>query len=351
MHHCTQATGAMQGRRTGLRDYRRSWQHVAPWLKEADLAIGNLETSIGDEEVRCYPRFLAPETYLDALKDAGIDAVSLANNHAMDHGSEGLSRTLGKLQERGIISTGTTQDGAVVTLRARGLSIAVVSYTTFSNLRCSKSPCVRMARGPQGIQRLLSSVREAARTHDIVVVLLHWMSQYQIHPNRVEKGLADKLFEAGATTVIGGHPHVMADSAWRLQGAGRFSAARFVRYSLGNFLAGMKRFPSKLGAIDRVCFAPGVGGGYEVVAVDTIPTFIRRSAGRSGRYAHEVVPLLDLQHQCRTSSGPFSELAGAECREVAEHVAYWKSHREFYSSAMGEVLASGTTPAWRKPQP
>ena len=92
-------------------DFNDSFKYVAPILKRADIVIANLETTLSDTgPYTGYPRFRSPVAIADALKNAGTDAVVLANNHSLDYGADGVMRTIRHLDERGIAHTGVFAD-------------------------------------------------------------------------------------------------------------------------------------------------------------------------------------------------------------------------------------------------
>jgi len=211
---------------------------AATQLRKADLTMVNLETSISVGGTK-YPKeynFQAPPSALTALKDAGIDIATMANNHAADYGSGGLAQTLAAIKHSPIpvIGIGKDADAAFAPWYAtvRGLRIAIIAAdqvrdeSTLPDFSAGPhKPGVANAYRPQ----LLSTVRAARTQSDVVIVYLHWGTEYHSCPNAEQPPLADALVKAGATAVVGTHAHVLLGAGWRKDGS-------YVAYGLSNYL-------------------------------------------------------------------------------------------------------------------
>ena len=86
----------------GKYDYSSCFSLIKEQISQADLAIGNLEVTLGGRPYRGYPMFSAPDEYLQAIKDAGFDILLTANNHCLDRGKKGMERTIQLLDSSGI---------------------------------------------------------------------------------------------------------------------------------------------------------------------------------------------------------------------------------------------------------
>lgn len=211
---------------------------VKPAFDEADLVVGNLETAIterGTPAPKTYT-FRAPERFVTALRDGGIDVVSLANNHGMDYGTTGLEDSLAARQNTGmpIIGIGADADEAFAphTTTINGQRIAVIgaSQVLDGNLMAAwtAGPDKPGMASAYEEDRLLAAVRSARRDHDIVVAFLHWGTERQDCPNQRQRDLGKKLKDAGAQVIVGSHAHVLV--------GGGFDGDTYVNYGLGNFL-------------------------------------------------------------------------------------------------------------------
>jgi hypothetical protein len=226
----------MERTRARLADPGTAFGPVAAVLSAPDLTMVNLETAIavgGRPEAKTFT-FQAPPTAFAALKAAGVDLVTMANNHAADYGSDGLAQTLAAIRSSGfpVVGIGVNAAAAFAPfyVQANGVRVAFLAASqvqeeTLAHFSATDSrPGIANAYS----DRLVASVR-AARTHaDVVIVYLHWGTEYQSCPNGDQRALADRLAAAGATAVVGAHAHVLQGAGWRPDG-------RYVAYGLGNY--------------------------------------------------------------------------------------------------------------------
>ncbi len=210
---------------------------LRPVLGAADVTVVNLESAItdrGSPEPKEF-HFRAPPSALQTLADAGVDVVSMANNHAVDFGPVGLGDTLAAKAASPVPVIGIGADAkaafapAVVTVD--GLRVAVIASTQVPDLTAAKFPAGDSTPGVaanQRPERLLAAVRAARAAYDVVVVFLHWGTEQMVCPDGAQLATAAALEAAGADIIVGGHAH-------RVQGAGWLGRA-YVDYGLGNFV-------------------------------------------------------------------------------------------------------------------
>ena len=214
---------------------------VAATLAQADLLVANLECVISDQGSPQFKsfNFRAPLSAVDALSSAGFDVVSLANNHSMDYGIDGLADTVTRLRAAGISSVGAGADAetarAPVILARNGVHVAFLSYvnvpiegrTGFDTRNWAagvEKPGVAWAE-PEAIAADVAAAKTVA---DVVVVLLHTglESRFEVSPS--QRDLAHAAVDAGAALVLGAHSHT-------LQPVERYKSG-LIAYSLGNFV-------------------------------------------------------------------------------------------------------------------
>jgi poly-gamma-glutamate capsule biosynthesis protein CapA/YwtB (metallophosphatase superfamily) len=213
---------------------------IAPALGDADLSVVNLEAALGTGGTPVDKTFVfqTPPAALDALRSAGVDAVSMANNHGMDHGPDGLAESLeiGRRTGFPLLGVGADEDAAYAPLvrEIRGQRVGVIAANdVFDNSLRSQwtagpgKPGIASAEEDRE-DRLARAVREARGRVDTLVVFLHYGTEKETCPNARQRDLARLLTDAGADVVVGGHAH-------RVQGAG-FLGDRLVAYGLGNFV-------------------------------------------------------------------------------------------------------------------
>jgi gamma-polyglutamate biosynthesis protein CapA len=209
---------------------------VRDLLREADLAFVNLESPLSDKGQRKTAKdvtFRGRPALVAGLASAGIDVVSIANNHTLDWGAEALLDTIERLEQAGIKSAGAGADLAAAR-RPALLETAAgrVAVLAFSNILPEGFPA---GEGRAGVnparpdrERLLGDVTAAAEEADWVIVSVHWGKEYQPDANADQRELAHQLVDAGADLILGHHPHV-------IQGLELYRD-RLIAYSLGDFV-------------------------------------------------------------------------------------------------------------------
>ena len=212
-----------------------------------DLGIGNLENPLTARGQRvpgkCTLR--GDPGWANVLKETGFKLMSLANNHVMDYGPEGLFDTISALESAGImhVGAGKNRDEAYAPLfvPVRGKNIAVLARSSV----IVSSSCYASLSKP-GVaflekEELTENVKKCKEKAELVIVLLHWGLEEYAYPSPTQINLSRQLVMAGADAVIGHHPHV-------LQGMERIRKG-VVAYSLGNFL--FDEFVWKNGTMDN----------------------------------------------------------------------------------------------------
>lgn len=235
---------------------------LTPLLGDADLAVVNLETAVTDRGTPAAKEhtFRAPADGLTALASAGVDVVSIANNHGMDYGPEGLIDTLRTARHAGLTVVGGGRDDVEAyrphIAEIHGRRVAIVAATQVLD---SSTVATWTARADQpglasakpdedGLARLLAAVHQAARDADTVAVMLHWGREKDECPLPAQTELAAQLRAAGADIIVGGHAH-------RLAGGGRLGDA-VVHYGLGNLVFYARQGPATASGVLAVTIAP-----------------------------------------------------------------------------------------------
>ncbi len=228
-------------RRTGKYSFTGVFTDVQPYLSSADLTIGNLETTLAGRNrgYTGYPKFNSPQEILPALREAGIDVLTNANNHAMDRGVYGVTETIRRLNLAGIKHTGTASSAGarsgLLIVDLKGIRVAILAYTYGTNglpVPRGKSYLVNMLEMKQ-VREDIRKARESGA--DVVLVNPHFGVEYRRSPGAGEKKLVEELFEAGADIVAGSHPHVLQPMVRRDMAGDR--EGLFAAYSMGNFIS------------------------------------------------------------------------------------------------------------------
>ena len=240
-----------------LRAGENPLSEMAPLLSGLDVAAVNLETPAGRAgapQSKAYV-FLAPPELLTALAAAGVDVVSLANNHALDHGAGTLLDTIGRARAAGLAVVGAGANAseayAPAYLDVRGRRVAFVGLSRVVPPGWAATANRAGVASAYDERAALGAVRTARANADAVVVLVHWGIELARCPGADLVRLADALHGAGAHVVAGHHPHVLQPIDAR--------PTRVTAYSLGNFVWYHDRPPSDASGVLEVGIdGPGV---------------------------------------------------------------------------------------------
>jgi poly-gamma-glutamate synthesis protein (capsule biosynthesis protein) len=206
-------------------------------LAAADLAVVNLETAITERGAPVNKEFTfrAPPSVLDGLAANGVDVASMANNHGMDFGAEGLldSIVAKRAAPIAVIGIGGDEDEAFAPhiAEVKGQRVAVIAATQVLDSSLIEAWTATEDKGglasAKRVDRLVEEVERARIVADTVVVFLHWGMERMTCPTGDQQELALRLVAAGADVIVGAHAH-------RVLGGGRMGSA-VVHYGLGNF--------------------------------------------------------------------------------------------------------------------
>jgi Bacterial capsule synthesis protein PGA_cap len=230
-------------------DFRPMLRPIRRWVRRNSLAFCHVETPLTPAPPVGYPRFNSPPALARAVKATGFDACSTASNHSVDRGQAGIDATRRSLRRAGVPHTGSfssrRQQRRPLLLRVRGVRVSFLAYTQMTNGIPLPHPwSVNLASA----RRILRDARRARRAGArVVIVNLHWGTEYSHAPDRVQTALARRLGRSRAiTAVVGQHAHVVQP----IRHVGR----TWVVFGTGNLLS----------AQTAACCAPGSQDGMLV---------------------------------------------------------------------------------------
>lgn len=271
-------------------DYSDCFRLIAPEVTKADYAVVNLEVPLGGGPTYSgYPCFSAPDSYAQALKDAGFDLMLTANNHCLDRGDKGAQRTIEALANLGLDQIGTYKDTTDRNARVpfikeiKGIKFGFLNYTYGTNGIEPKAGTEVALIDRAKMEREIKATREAGA--EILVVAIHWGVEYVLRENANQRDIADFLVDQGVDLVIGGHPHVIQPMEVRHNE--KEDKNVLVVYSLGNLISNMKTPDTRGGAWVRVLIDRGEDGKARFKQAD-YDTFL--SAKPEGLPNYMVVP-------------------------------------------------------------
>ena len=278
---------AIAKKKDGSYDFYPQYALVNDVLSNADYTIANLETTVGKYKNMAYsgfPLFNAPECLLDTIKDAGVDFLTLANNHMLDRYFEGMVNTVQLVDDHGFDHGGANRtpeerDEPVI-VDVNGIRIGILCYTQMTNgmeSHCSKDVKV------YGINYLHSDnlVEDVQKLRyagaEVVFAIPHWGAEYHRKPEANTVALAKKMIAAGVDVVLGSHPHMVQPVEYvTATTQGGETRTGLVAYSLGNFISNMVKQYTDWGIVLDFTLREKQGGGFEAVDVGVVPIFCWR---------------------------------------------------------------------------
>lgn len=206
------------------------------------LVVGNFETTVNPErKISGFPMFNTPATAVAAIKNAGIDVLTTANNHCIDTGSRGIATTIEEIEKNGIEHTGTFTDpdkrGGIIVSRT-GINIGILAYSEIFNGNDAglKREDLYMIN-PLNEDKITADIKELRdKGADFIVVYPHFGIEYSFSPSNTQKYWTEYILNAGADMVVGSHPHVPQKAEiLNINGVDKLAV-----YSLGNFISNQR---------------------------------------------------------------------------------------------------------------
>ncbi len=297
--------------------YDHLFQYVSSYFTASDYAIANYEGTLNGPPYSGYPMFGAPDAITTAMKTAGFDMVTTANNHAFDRKLAGLVRTPKIFRQAGIEVVGTRSEAkepVFQIIERNGIKIGVTAYTwetigTDTNRALNSIPlpkeanalvdsfnpsrATRYEQDKQGMKRRIQEMRDAGA--DSIVFLMHWGVEYKTVSNDSQRKLAQFLADSGVDVIIGHHPHVLQEiSILKSAATGK---GTLVYYSLGNFLSNMEYSThgtngnAEDAVIAKVTFQRSASGEVRVTKGEYIKTYAWKDKS-GGRLKHRILPVM-----------------------------------------------------------
>ena len=265
----------------GAYDFAPMFSAIEPWISAADLAICHLEVTLSPSNtgLQFYPRFVAPHEVADAVAGAGYDTCSIASNHALDRGWQGVVDTLDLLDAAGVRHDGTArtpEERLPGLYEVNGATVAHLSYTYGTNgiPLPSDRPYAVNVIDPEMILGDAAWARAAGA--DFVIVSLQWGLEYVVGPTGTQATLAEALMASpDVDLILGSHAHVV-------QPIGMVNE-KYVVYGMGNQLSnqnsasGPKYYATEDGLFVMVRVTETSPGRFEAERIDILPTWVRRS--------------------------------------------------------------------------
>lgn len=311
-------------------DFAPIFANISADINEADLALANFEGSVNsNRKLSGFPLFNFPKETIYSLKNVGFDALSTANNHALDTGLDGIGETISHIKESGMKNFGTlTEDGDKgIIIEKNGIKIGLISFTDTLNGMDS------LMRGKEYSvntfdQDVKSDIQNLKDNSDLVIVYPHWGNEYQLVPNERQILLKEMLQDAGADIILGSHPHVLQ----RYEVEDKNDKKYFTIYSMGNALSNqrvenLKKSGVDTGAIIKLVIEKdNISGETKLKEYGVYPTYVNRYYA-NGKLNYDLVKLEDLL--------PGGKLDGVTTEELKAKAD--KKYKEALKVLKGEI--------------
>jgi poly-gamma-glutamate synthesis protein (capsule biosynthesis protein) len=278
--------------------FNKMFTLVKDMLHKPEIVIANQESITGGTELglSSFPIFNSPHEIGDALLDAGVNFITMANNHTMDKREKGILSAIAYWDKIGMEHNGaykSQEDRDLIrTMTKNEITFAFLAYTYGTNgipVPEDKPYLVNIAQ--EDLMR--QDIQRAKGLGDVVVVSMHWGIEYQAMPSTEQLRLANLLAEMGADIVVGTHPHVLQPFAWIQRMDGHKT---FVMYSLGNFLSAQNELLHLIGGMGEITVVKTKNG--EKSSIDLIhPAFIPTYVYYKQYNDFQIIPMAQLDDQ------------------------------------------------------
>lgn len=294
-------------------------EDVKPYLSNPTLTIANQESMIGGVKhgLSSYPSFNSPTEIGDALKNVGVDAVAIANNHTIDRGEAIVQSAIQHWDSLGMVYAGAyknfeDQKEVRVIETEAGISVALLAYTYGTN-------GIPVPQGKEYLvnlidrEKIADEVGRAKELADVIMLQLHFGNEYERVPTDEQKELAQFAADLGVHAVIGHHPHVLQPTEW-LEGVE--GNETLVIYSLGNFLSNQQELYQRIGGVFTFTVEKTTYGDHASVRLHSpslLPTYVKFNSNWSN---YRVTPMYKVTD---------ADLPGAAAHyaEIKAHMSQW----------------------------
>lgn len=218
-------------------DFNFNYEKIKNFISSVDFAIANFEGTVTvGKPYDGYPRFNAPVQVVDAIKNAGYDAITMANNHTIDFGLAGMHSTYNVFNKSGFLVSGYHKNNIPIKV-VNGIKIALLAYTeNFNGLESSVPSNQQYLLPYLNESKVKKDIEEAEKLADFTIVYPHMGVEYQLTPTPRQKELYHKMVNWGADAVFGNHPHVLQPT----EVVEKNGLKKFIIYSMGNLLSNQR---------------------------------------------------------------------------------------------------------------
>ncbi|MCQ6276362.1 CapA family protein [Bacillus sp. V3B] len=304
-------------------DFIPMFELVKPYMQNADITFANQETVIGgvDLGLSSYPAFNSPVEIGDALKDAGVDLVSMANNHTLDKKDKAVPLAIEHWNKIDMLYTGaydSFEDQNIIRVIEKDeIKVAFIAYTYGTN-------GIPVPEGKEFLvniidkQKIKEEIDRAKEMSDVIVLSLHFGNEYERMPNQSQQDLVQYVVDEGVDIILGTHPHVLQPVSW-IQGKEGNKA--FVIYSLGNFVSAQDQLYRQIGGMANIEIQKVIDGDNVEITLQNpkfLPTYVKFHNWRD----YKIIPMNQLTNDDLMNAQGLYE-------DIKAHMSQWVPELEF----------------------
>lgn len=305
-------------RSNGKYDFSSMFSNITNFMKDSDLGIGTLETNFVDKKYSGEGKYNAPIEFLNAIKQSGIDLVSLAHNHELDYGTEGLKTTINRVQEKDMSITGIKNNqenenkeftGNIKEIN--GIKVAFLAYTYGVSGESKLTEEEKAVANIYSEELVKKDLEYAKQKSNYIITIMHWGDVNKSEISQEQKDITAFLVNNGTDMILGSHPSVVEPMQIIQNNEGKNI---LVAYSLGNYISAFKYNNADVELILNIQIAKKADSEKAVLQkVDYIPIYVLDN----GKDAENRFELTDMKKLARDyANGDTSKISRKKYNEL-----------------------------------
>ena len=279
---------------TNSYDFKSMFKNMSTFFADSDITVGTMETNFTNNEYSGYGKRNGPISFAEAIKNTGIDLVSISTNHSLDYGIEGLQETKRALEGLEYDVVGDNLGESRVKIKTiKNTKIAFLSYTYGFENQNSKTKDELDSANMYNSEIAKQDLEYAKENADYSIVIMHWGDAYSTKPNKEQQNIAKFLVENGADMILGNHASAVQKMEIMQNSEGKNV---LVAYSLGNYISGETMDISKIELVLNIELRKNGETGEVVLSkVDYKPIYVFDN----GTKAEDRYELIDMKETAK----------------------------------------------------
>lgn len=283
------------------------FQNITSFIQRSDIILGTMETSFTANSYSGYGNRNSPKEFAQAVKNSGVNLVSISTNHSLDYGVEGLQETKDYLEELGFTTVGDRLDEKTIEIKTvKDTRIAFLSYTYGVENQENKSQEELESLNIFNKEIAKEELEHANANAEFTIVIMHWGDDYANEPSQEQKEIAEFLIDNGADVILGNHPAVIQPMEIKQNKEGDNV---FIAYSLGNYISSINNENSKVELVLNIELRKrGEDGKVVLSKVDYTPIYVLDN----GQQAENRYELIDMKGTAKAYANGNTEIVSKE---------------------------------------